>query len=558
MIRRLRERGSIMVLFTLMIPTLLIPLTGLAIDATIARFTQARLQAAVDGSVLGAGRLLGTTADPQTAAGEFLAANFRTDGSMGTFGATNLQYTAVYTPGVTKKIDVSATADVPLLFLRILGQTKATVAAAGEATRTDSRIVVVLDNSPSMTNSDGAGSTVFADARNYAAGFVQKFTSSSDEMGLVMIDSSGYVAYPPSNPSWDSTITSTSSGGPKTGFLDTTDPNNLVNQINATNAGGSGYTGTSDALSVAYVELQKAHLKDLAHDGVDYRLNSIVMLTDGLPQSVTVYANNPNDTTGGAANCCGPGPSNQGALKRATGCTNKISSTTPNPPKIVGWVGESRPFTSSNPMGLYQLYSTDSTSGHTTTWYLANPGSTTRTINPADGGGCTSPFNSSSGTPGDISSTTDFGKIPNYDAWGNSLYGTAYMTASQFVDANGNPTTNQLPYTTTFDEKQYTSGTHWSLAFWNAVDSAGNRIRSDANLANRTGDTQNMAVAIYVIGYSGNGGIDQGLLKRVANDKTCSTYNSAQPTGLFVLAGNVTALQNAFNTVYTAILRLAR
>ncbi|HTS65940.1 MAG TPA: VWA domain-containing protein [Candidatus Acidoferrales bacterium] len=552
MIRRLRERGSIMVLFTLMIPTLLIPLTGLAIDATIARFTQARLQAAVDGAALGAGRLLGTTADPQTVAGEFLAANFRTDRSMGTFGANNLQSNIVYTPGITKRIDINASADVPLLFMRILGRTKATVAAAGSATRTDSRIVVIIDNSPSMSG-------MIAQAKSYAAGFVQRFTSSSDEMGLVLIDSSGYVAYPPYNPNWDSTITATSTGGPKTGFLDTTDANNLVNQINAIQAGGSGYTGTSDALSVAYTEIQKTHLKDLARDGVDYRLNSIVMLTDGLPQSVTVYANNPNDTTGGAANCCGPGPTNnQSALKRATGCTNKITSLVPNPPKILGWVGESRPFTSSNPMGLYQLYSTDSTATHTTTWYLANPGSTTRTINPANGGGCTSPFNSSTGTPGDISSTTDFGKIPNFDAWGNNMYGTAYMTASQFVDANGNTITNQLPATTTFDEKQYTSGTHWSLAFWNAADSAGTRIRTDANLANRTGDTQNMAIAIYVIGYAGNGGIDQGLLKRIANDKTCPTYDSTQPTGLFVLSGNTTALQNAFNTVYTAILRLAR
>jgi hypothetical protein len=47
-------------------------------------------------------------------------------------------------------------------------------------------------------------------------------------------------------------------------------------------------------------------------------------------------------------------------------------------------------------------------------------------------------------------------------------------------------------------------------------------------------------------------------MKRVANDKLSSSYDSTQPTGLYVNAGNTTALQNAFNTVYTAILRLAK
>ena len=61
-----------------------------------------------------------------------------------------------------------------------------------------------------------------------------------------------------------------------------------------------------------------------------------------------------------------------------------------------------------------------------------------------------------------------------------------------------------------------------------------------------------------MIGYSGNGSLDQGLLKRVANDKTSSSYDSTQATGLYVPAGNKTALQNAFNTVYSAILRLSR
>src|ERR1039458_3108350 len=69
--RRSRQSGSVLVLVTLMLPTLLLPLAGLAIDASICRLAQLRLQAAVDGAVLGAGRELGTPADPATLAREF-------------------------------------------------------------------------------------------------------------------------------------------------------------------------------------------------------------------------------------------------------------------------------------------------------------------------------------------------------------------------------------------------------------------------------------------------------------------------------------------------------
>src|SRR5260370_37381474 len=109
-----------MVLAALMLPPLLPPLAGLAIDGSIARLAQIRLQAGVDGAALGAGRLLGTGAVTVTLAGEFLAANFRTDGSAGTWNVSNLQSNIVYTPGITKRIDISATGTVPLLFWRIL------------------------------------------------------------------------------------------------------------------------------------------------------------------------------------------------------------------------------------------------------------------------------------------------------------------------------------------------------------------------------------------------------------------------------------------------------
>src|SRR6516162_6087622 len=138
-----RKRGSTLVLFTLMLPTLLIPLVGLGIDATMLYIVQAKLSAAADGAALGAGRLLGTQADPAEIAGEFLKANFRANAA-GFWGAQNLNPTINVTLGTTKTITVNATVEVPLIFARIFGQPTATVSAKAVSTRRDSRIVLVI------------------------------------------------------------------------------------------------------------------------------------------------------------------------------------------------------------------------------------------------------------------------------------------------------------------------------------------------------------------------------------------------------------------------------
>ena len=132
-----RKRGNIMVLFALLVPTIMVPLVGLAIDGSITYVVQAKLSAAVDGAALGAGRLLGTAADPAEIAGEFLNANFQS-GVGGFWGATNLVKSISYTNGTTKTIAIDAHVNVPLLFLRVIGQKMATVSAAATATRRDS------------------------------------------------------------------------------------------------------------------------------------------------------------------------------------------------------------------------------------------------------------------------------------------------------------------------------------------------------------------------------------------------------------------------------------
>ena len=152
----------------------------------------------------------------------------------------------------------------------------------------------------------------------------------------------------------------------------------------------------------------------------------------------------------------------------------------------------------------------------------------------------------------------DLDKIPAKDMWGNAMNTTNYLD-SEFVNEAGSVISNRI-YDGTPLNMTKVSGTgamyHWELALWNATYQAANNIRNDSNLANRPGDTQNMQIAIYVIGYTGNDGLDQGLLRDIANDKSADSYNSAQPTGMYVPAADTTALANAFTTVASAILRL--
>ena len=535
-----RKRGSTLVLFTLMLPTLLIPLMGLGIDATMLYIVQAKLSAATDGAALGAGRLLGTLANPAEIAGEFLAANFPSNQAVGFWGAANLTPTITYTPGITKTITVNATASVPLLFSRIFGKSSSVVSSVSVATRSDSRVVFVLDRSGSMNTSDGAGSTVIADAKTYASGFVQKFTEGTDEVGLVVFDGSAVVGYPTG--AWTSTISMASTGGPNKTFNDGT-ANDMPHQIAAVQA-DSG-TGMAEALSIAYIELQKAHMRDLAdpvNHGVDTRLNSIVLLTDGVPTAVSLYLNN-------------PASSNANDIVASSSCTYKTIPTTPAPTAanmMRSWLAVGGP-PFSGFLGMELLASSDTT--HTSNWWMSNGGAGSAQDVAAPNP--TSPYGPSScnGLMNGSSPTSYFSKIPNVDLWGNALTGNGYKNSH--VTGGGSYTT---VYTSgDLNLTQQGSAYHWALAMWNAVDNASESIRNDANLANRAGDTGgNMNIAIYAIGYTGNGGCDDGLLKRVANDKSATGYDGTQRTGIYVSAGDKTGLANAFNVIASAILRLAR
>lgn len=561
--RRSRKSGSVMVLFTLMLPAVLIPLVGLAIDASVARLVQIRLQAAVDGAALGAGRLLGATAGIEDIAGEFLKANFRTDNSAGTWGAFNLQSTRTFTNGLTKRIDINATAQVPLLFLRVFGYTNTTVAANGSATRSDSRVIFVLDRSGSM---DTAGSSVIANARDQAEAFVRRFTPAVDELGLVVFDGSAVVGYPTYTAgNWTSAVTSLSTAGPKTNFIDPTHPNNdLPTQIQAVTA-DSG-TGMAEALSIAYIELQKAHMRDFRVEAKpDTRLNSIVLLTDGVPTAISMYLNNPTNSNA------------NNIVTAGSGCANKIipAPTVAKPvpenanTMMKAWfavgggpVFSNNTFASSgNPLGMEKLASMDT--ANSSNWWMSNGASTTAqdvakpysTTSPEPFDGCTQMMNVSNSN----ATYSRFSRIPDVDMWGNALTGTGYTNShvsgagavtSVYTHGNLDQSKEDVPY-------------HWGLAMWNSVDNAARRIRRDSDYAKRQaiGDTsQKMSIGIYVVGYTGNGGVDDGLLMRVANDTRAAGYvpPPTEPNGRYYSASSAAQMADALNKVASDLLRLAR
>ena len=129
----------------------------------------------------------------------------------------------------------------------------------------------------------------------------------------------------------------------------------------------------------------------------------------------------------------------------------------------------------------------------------------------------------------------DIAYIPLVDSWGNSIVG--YKPVDTYPSSN--------PYKGQMRVDEPIAVVNAST---NAADSAAQRIRSDTTFS----------PTIYCIGLGGDGAIDGVFLKRVANDPSSSSYNPAQPTGLYVYSPDSSQLADAFNSVASQILRLAQ
>ncbi len=494
----------------MMVPLFLVPLVGLAIDGTMLFIVQAKLSSACDGAVLGAGRLLGTSANTTEIAGEFLNVNF----PAGYWSANNLQSNITSTDSFgTHTITISATVTVPLMFMRILGRSSSNVGAYAVATRKDTRVVLVLDRSGSMNVTDSvSGLNVCTTMLTSAADFTGMFNPGNDELGLVALQGSAIVAYPetrPYNPS------PSSAGGPDVNFATSSTAGPMFTQISTMVCGGG--TATPEAMSLAYIELQKAHARDLAANGTDIAMNSIVLFTDGVADSLAV---SPNSNVS----------PNTAVENSASGC--KYQSTSVAADIMKGWIAApGSPPAWGTSQGLYLLSAYDTT--HTLAWWLANPtGDETESSPSVALTSCAHLGNNNANF-----TLNDLSKIPPFDIYGNSTSGNAYINST--LDYNG----------TGYNANAPTTGYQIGLAAWNATDNVGQTIRSQTTMN---------PVTIYSIGYTGNGGVDSGLLKRLANTQDSTSYSSSQQVGIYVQVDSANQLNAAFMAVASSMLRLSQ
>jgi hypothetical protein len=387
--------------------------------------------------------------------------------------------------------------------------------------------------------------------------FASQFTAGYDEVGLVVFSSSGLVAYPTTHP-WVNNPAG--AGGPDTAFATNpqTMPGPIFTSLNAMAA--SGGTGTPEALSMAWIEMQKAHNRDLAANGSDNTLNTIVLFTDGVPDSVATYLNDPT----GHNNVLKPTGSN---ADTQTPCTyNPAASGTPSTqmrgyivaggyplgPGGGGWSGS---------YGLGRLASLDSS--QTLTWWLGTGAGDLTKGDPTTALVNCAYLNKTANGTNDLK---DILKIPDNDLYGNATNSVAFANSVMYDGTNVyHPNTtsyNQYTPTSTASpatDSQWNSALAYQIAAasWNATDAIGKTIR-----------TQNIMkpVTIYTIGYSGNaGGTDIGLLQRLANTPppgfgilTGSTsYVASEPNGQFYLAKTTADLIPAFNAIASTLLRLS-
>ena len=413
---RSSRRGVTVIWITLMLSCLLLPMVGLAIDLTVLYSVQSKLSAAVDGGALGAGRLLNTASSSSitTIATQFVTANFPT----GYWGSQAPVITATYTPGLTQTVQVSATAVVPLLFMRILGFNTGTVSATGTATRRASRIELVLDRSGSMQ-------PVEASLQSAAINnLLSTLNPGYDEVGLIVFDASAVVAYPQYTvtPYNFSPTDKSTTAGPDVNFMTSNNPPSGTMVTLITDIAVGGNTGTAEALSLAYIELQKAHVKDLAN-GPDLRTNAIVLFTDGGANQIAVNLNQPG------ASVVKPTATSECTYQTATS-----SAST----QMIGSIGN-------NGNSLYQLTSLDtftSTGSYWGTYFLENAfASDALEIH------STTPLSGPCKSAPDMLSSSTITGIPAQDFYGNSTNGGGYWTSS-FVDDSTPPVQQYTIYST--------------------------------------------------------------------------------------------------------------
>jgi Mg-chelatase subunit ChlD len=216
---------------------------GLALDSARGYVLRSRLSRAVDAAALGGARALRLSqADAEARARTLAAANGVTpeDGTTLDIGfGTN--------PEGENTIEVAAERTIPTTFMRVLGRTEMRVRSEAVAAVTPLDLVLVLDQSGSL-----AAMNAFDDLQEAARNFVQEFSESVDQVGLVsfQVKAQSHV------------------------LLDSPFQSAVQTEINSMNSVGD--TNSREGLRFGSLQLESANVRDRS-------IKAIVFFTDGRP-----------------------------------------------------------------------------------------------------------------------------------------------------------------------------------------------------------------------------------------------------------------------------------
>jgi Mg-chelatase subunit ChlD len=509
-----REKGIALILMAIM-TFFVVPITGLAIDASVMYWIKARMQAAADGASIASARSLSTgltLAAQESAAASRAVAYFNANFPSGFLGSSTPVVTATVTENThTRIVTLNASLTASTYFMKVANALIAsenvsnpTINITSTATRRDVNMILVLDRSGSMNNNNAC-----ATMQTSATNFINNFANNRDNIGLISFAGAVTTDFPMS--------TNFKGSG-------TTDPNSIYGAINRITCNGS--TNTATGFWKGYQALAA-----LNQPGA---LNLMVFMTDGQPTSLT--ANLPIKTNSDTR--YDYNSTSSLTTVPASGCRNSAghaysATAAPNEPTILGSIA------------TYTSYWPDQGATWGVNAYLGTVSGTTVNYNEFTNaaypnGGCLYP---TAGTSTSAPSSSQFGMrndisyIPNTDAFGNATSGyrqpVARFTSGPYNGYIRPDMPSTLRYVT-----------------FNAADSAASRMRGDT----ATG------VLVYSIGLGGNDTdpIDQTFLKRLTNTSDSPVYSSSAPTGTFLYAPTVTQLNQLFQNVASSILRIAK
>ena len=336
--REAREKGFAIVLTTIAL-TVMIPVVGLGVDASLMYGIKARITSAADAAAISSARNLSvglTIAQQETnalsTATRFFDANFP-PGSFLTNSSRTITPTVAETAYRTRTVTVDVTVSAPTLFMRYLNPNAVTVRTLGKASRRDVNVIMVLDRSGSMNDNGGCPAMKAA-----ATSFAQRFANFRDRVGMVSYSVDYRIDFALQDPPGD--------------FQNAT--TGIPAKATALSCGGTTATGT--AFWQGYQELKRINEAGA--------LNVILLMTDGQPNTVPFDFSASIDAYGYNAirrNIAAPAP--QKYTRSASSTWNSWTSKSPCS-SVTGKIGMVNPFGSPlsgifNPVGGARISGTN-------------------------------------------------------------------------------------------------------------------------------------------------------------------------------------------------------